>query len=211
MTSAADVERAALSDLLERLGPDAPTLCEGWATRELAAHLVARDRSPMSWPGLLVPRLGGLADRATAEQAARPYEEVVADLRAGAPVWSPMGLPKVKDAVNLLEYVIHHEDVRRAQAGWGPRAVPASLADPVWVAVRLTCRAAFRRASDGVRLRRAGTDSEVTAKGGRLLVTVVGDPVELALFQSGRQRAARVELLGDDAAAARLAAAKLSF
>jgi hypothetical protein len=89
--------------------------------------------------------------------------------------------------------------------------VPASLADPVWVAVRLACRGAFRRAADGVRLRRAGTDSEVTAKTGKLVVTVVGDPVELALFLSGRQRAARVELLGDDAAVARLARADLSF
>jgi uncharacterized protein (TIGR03085 family) len=211
VTSSADAERAAVADLLDRLGPDAPTLCAGWTTRQLAAHLVARDRSPRSWPGLLIPRLGGLADRATAEQAARPYEEIVADVRAGAPVWSPMGLPKVKDAVNLLEFVIHHEDVRRAQPGWGPRAVPASLADPVWVAVRLACRGAFRRAADGVRLRRAGTDSEVTAKTGKLVVTVVGDPVELALFLSGRQRAARVELLGDDAAVARLARADLSF
>ncbi len=211
MTSSADAERAALSDLLDRLGPDAATLCEGWRTRELAAHLVARDRSPLAWPGIAVPRLGALADRELSRQAERPYGELVASIRAGAPRWSPMGMPGVKDAVNLLEYVIHHEDVRRAQPGWGPRAVPAALADSVWTGVRLLARPAFRRAADGVRLRRAGTDSVVTAKGGELVVTVVGDPVELALFQSGRQRVARVELTGDDAAVARLTGADLSF
>ena len=35
----AERERAALADLLEELGPDAPTCCEGWTTAHLAAHL----------------------------------------------------------------------------------------------------------------------------------------------------------------------------
>jgi uncharacterized protein (TIGR03085 family) len=157
----------------------------------------------------VVPPLSRFADEAMAGQAARPYEELVAMVRAGAPKWSPFGLPGVKDATNLLEFVIHHEDVRRAQPGWGPRAVPKSLADPVWTAVRLTARASFRKAPDGVRLHRAGTDSSSTVKGGALVVTLVGDPVELALFLSGRQQVARVELTGDDAAVARLQATSL--
>ena len=209
MTSPVDAERAALCDLLEKLGPDAPTLCEGWDTRDLAAHLVVRGRQPKAWAGIAVPQLGRLADSAMASQAGRPYEELVAAVRAGAPRWSPFGLPGVGDALNLLEYVIHHEDVRRAQPGWGPRAVPRSLADRVWTAVRLSGRAAYRKAPDGVRLHRAGTDATATVKSGKLVVTVVGDPVELALFQSGRQRVARVDLSGDDAAVARLLAASL--
>jgi hypothetical protein len=39
-----DVERARLSDLLDELGPDAPTLLALWTTRDLAAHLVLRER-----------------------------------------------------------------------------------------------------------------------------------------------------------------------
>lgn len=209
VTSSADTERSALCDLLDQLGPDAPTLCEGWATRDLAAHLVVRDRVPTAWAGLLVPKLGGLTERAMTDHTARPYDELVATVRGGAPRWSPMGLPGVKDALNLLEYVVHHEDVRRAQPEWGPRALPSSLADSVWTAIRVSCRAMFRRAPDGVRLRRAGTAAGVTAKGGELVVTLVGDPVELALFMSGRQRAARVDLTGDDAAVARLLATPL--
>jgi uncharacterized protein (TIGR03085 family) len=209
VTSPADAERAALCDLLETLGPDAPTLCEGWQTRQLAAHLVVRDRQPKAWAGIVVPPLGRLADEAMTAQATRPYGELVDAVRGGAPRWSPFGLPGVKDVTNLLEFVIHHEDVRRAQPGWGPRAVPKSLADQVWTAVRLTGRATYRKAPDGVRLRRAGTDSASTVKGGGLVVTVVGDPVELALFQTGRQRVARVDLAGDDAAVARLLATSL--
>ena len=32
-------ERAAMCDTFEKFGPDAPTLCEGWTTLNLAAHL----------------------------------------------------------------------------------------------------------------------------------------------------------------------------
>ena len=89
--------------------------------------------------------------------------------------------------------------------------MPASLADSVWKAVKLGARATVRKAPDGVVLRRAGTSSDVTAKKGALTVTVVGDPVELALFTSGRQRAARVDLSGDDAAVSRLVSADLGL
>jgi uncharacterized protein (TIGR03083 family) len=40
----ARAERAALCDLFDEVGPDAPTLCAGWTTRDLAAHLVIRER-----------------------------------------------------------------------------------------------------------------------------------------------------------------------
>ncbi len=211
MTSIADTERAALCDLLDELGPDAPTLCAGWTTRDMATHLYVRDRDPKAWAGISIGRLHGLAEQAMAAQADRPYERIVADVRAGAPRWSPMALPGAKELVNLLEFVIHHEDVRRAQPGWGPRAVPTTLADSVWRAIKLGSRATLRRAPDGVVLRRAGTDSSIVARKAPLTVTVVGDPVELALFTSGRQRVARVDLAGDDAAVARLVATPLGF
>ena len=89
--------------------------------------------------------------------------------------------------------------------------MPATLSDSVWRAIKLGSRATLRRAPDGVVLRRAGTDATVVAKKGELTVTVVGDPVELALFTSGRQRAARVDLSGDDAAVSRLLATPLGF
>src|SRR3954452_12509995 len=45
-------ERRELADLLDRLGPGAPTLCEGWDTAHLAAHLVVRERRPDAMVGL---------------------------------------------------------------------------------------------------------------------------------------------------------------
>ena len=57
VTSIADTERAALCDLLDQLGPDAPTLCTGWTTRDLATHLYVRDRNPRAWAGISVGRV----------------------------------------------------------------------------------------------------------------------------------------------------------
>src|SRR5829696_4216903 len=94
--SVADSERAELADLLESLGPDAPTCCEGWTTAHLAAHLVVRDRRPDALPGYGLEEvgLGGPAASWAHRLEGRlrrstPYPEVVARFRAGPPVWSP--------------------------------------------------------------------------------------------------------------------------
>src|SRR3954453_6462173 len=93
-------ERAHLADLLDRLGPDAPTCCEGWTTAHLAAHLVTRDRRPDSLPGygfeFIGPRAPVPARSHPLEDDLRtsaPYADVVARFRAGAPPWSPLGWP----------------------------------------------------------------------------------------------------------------------
>jgi len=44
------VERAQLSDLFDELGPEAPTLLAPWTTRDLAAHLVLRERDYLAGP-----------------------------------------------------------------------------------------------------------------------------------------------------------------
>jgi hypothetical protein len=52
------VERAQLADLLGELGPGAPTLLAPWTTRDLAAHLVLRERNPLAGPGWSCPARG---------------------------------------------------------------------------------------------------------------------------------------------------------
>lgn len=42
--TAARRERRALVATFREVGPQAPTLCEGWNTTDLAAHLVVRER-----------------------------------------------------------------------------------------------------------------------------------------------------------------------
>ncbi|MGY1743683.1 MULTISPECIES: TIGR03085 family metal-binding protein [unclassified Blastococcus] len=187
-------ERAALADLLDALGPDAPTCCAGWTTGHLAAHLAVRDRRPDAGPGYALESLP-IGRRLHAHSArleermrsSTPYPEVVARVRAGAPPWTPMGLPGFGNLVNTGEYAIHHEDVRRAQPGWEPRELSRADRDLLWRTATLFAR----RVRGGVTLRRAdvpGTEKRV-GKGGP---TLEGDPMDLLLWTSGRRGVARV-------------------
>ena len=122
-------ERAALCDLLVELGPDQPTLCEGWTTGELAAHLLVRERRPDVMVSIPVPRLADHHQRVVASTAdERSFTDVVADLREGPPAWSPLAVTKVDALVNTSEFFVHHEDVRRAQPDWTPRDLDDDLA-----------------------------------------------------------------------------------
>ena len=73
----ARLERAAICDLFDELGPDQPTLCEGWTTRDLAAHLVTRERRPDAAVGILVKPVSGFTEQVRAAAAKRPFEELV--------------------------------------------------------------------------------------------------------------------------------------
>jgi uncharacterized protein (TIGR03085 family) len=211
VNSRAGAERAALCDLLDELGPDAPTLCEGWNTYDLAAHLCVRDRSMLALPGYVLPAFAESTARIERDfKTTHSYAECVRILREGAPAWSPLGLPVVREAANVLEYVVHHEDVRRAQPGWEPRVVAPELQDAVWAKLRLLARLAFARVPVGVLLQRENGDW-VSARRRPQLVTVVGDPVELALYAYNRREVARVELRGPEEAVATLRAAKVGL
>ena len=188
-------ERAALADLFTELGPDAPTCCEGWTTAHLAAHLVVRERRPDALPGYGFESAGlpalarwshRLEDRA---RTATPYAEQVARFRAGPPPWSPMALPGGR-GLNTVEFVIHHEDVRRAQAGWAPRALPRETQDELWTAAFLFGRGAAGRPG-GLILRRSDVPG-VEKKFGEGTTLVEGEPLELLLWASGRRDVARV-------------------
>lgn len=109
-------ERTALCDLLDRLGPDQPTLCTGWTTNDLAAHLVLRERRPLAAPGIVLRPLSGYTERVHRGLAGRPFPALVQTLRQ-PPRWSPLAFAAVDRAVNTLEMFLHHEDARRGQDG----------------------------------------------------------------------------------------------
>ncbi|MEE3917896.1 TIGR03085 family metal-binding protein [Micromonospora sp. BRA006-A] len=141
----ARAEREALADLMLELGPDAPTVNEGWSTRDLAAHLLVRERRPDAAGGIRPPlrrwlqrRVGPQADR---RRAVRRFD------RPGAPppVWSPVSNPLTDELANGMEFFIHHEDVRRARPGWHPRDLPAGQQAMLWKRVSLLARMALRR------------------------------------------------------------------
>lgn len=203
MTSDLDLrERAELCDLFDRLGPDAPTLCEGWSTADLAAHLVVRERDPLGAPGILLGgRLGELTEKRMARELEKGYPAVVARVRSGPP-FGPMRLAPLRRRVNLAEYVVHHEDVRRAN-DQGRRTDREDLDAAVWPRLARTGRLLMRKTTPvGVVLRRADDGAQARAVPGTSSVTITGHPIELLLFMFGREGAAEVKLDGtaDDVA-----------
>lgn len=186
--TAAQRERAALVETMRSVGPDAPTLCEGWTTRDLAAHLVVRERRPDAAPGIMVPFLAGYTDRVQRRAAASTdWEDLLHKIASGPPLLSPFKL--VDSVANMDEMFVHHEDVRRAQANWAPRSLDAdtlkALRRPLGFMARLTLGNVPAR----VTLRTP--DGETVAVVGRGAdLTVTGDIAELTLFVAGRDEAA---------------------
>jgi uncharacterized protein (TIGR03085 family) len=214
-------ERLALCALLDKTGPDAPTLCEGWTTGDLAAHLVLREHRPDAAAGVTGGPLAGYTARVQQRIRHRvPFPDLVRIIRSGPPRLSVMALPGMDERVNAVEFFVHHEDVRRAADGWEPRALRSGESDMLWGRLRLA-RFMLRKAPVGVELARddhtitgaTGPDStggvsyRITAKNATPAVTVVGSPAELTLWVMGRRSAARVRMDGIQAAVNKLAEA----
>ncbi len=213
MTHAQD-ERFALCELLTGLGPGQPTLCKGWRTADLAAHLVLRERRPDAAAGIMGGPLAGYTRRVQAGLAARiGYPRLIEMIRTGPPRLSVFGLPGADDRLNFVEFFVHHEDARRAQLGWRPRELAEAESDLLWDRLRLA-RFLLRKAPVGVELVRAdspGPDGNgrvrITAKARTPVVTVTGTPAELTMWTTGRTGAADVRLDGSDADTKALASA----
>jgi uncharacterized protein (TIGR03085 family) len=204
VTNYAQVERAALCDLLEELGPDAPTLCEGWATRELAAHLVVRESTPQA-AGIMLPQFGEQTNLAMRNLLERyGYAEVVRRLRTGPPRWSPTRLRFVDEAINTAEFFVHHEDVRRAREEWEPRRLPTGLEDLLWKRASLAGRFMFRRVAVGLLLARNNGQVH-RVRDGEPTAVLAGKPSEITLYAFGRKSVARVEISGPEVAIEALA------
>ncbi|GAA4539668.1 TIGR03085 family metal-binding protein [Amycolatopsis samaneae] len=195
-------ERQALCTLFEQVGPDAPTLCDGWATRDLAAHLLVREHRPDAAPGILIPALAKHTQRVQDSYAARPWGELVQRIRRGPAWYWPTSFGSLDEAANTAEFLVHHEDVRRAQPDWAPREPDARRDAAAWRSARQIAKVNLRKSPVGVALRTP--DGQVAAvRTGPDVVTVVGAPVDLLLFCFGRE-AVRVSFEGPEAAVERL-------
>jgi uncharacterized protein (TIGR03085 family) len=193
----ARIEREAFADALLDAGPDAPTLCEGWTARDLAAHVVLRDRRPDAVPGVLIKSLSGWTERVQrGYRDGHEYPELVTLVRQ-PPRWSPLSLAPLDEAANTLEFFVHTEDVRRARPGWQPRPLEPGLAAALWRRLPGIARLGLRRIDATVRVE-TPSHGAFTVGNGEPAVTLSGDPGELLLFFYGRQGAARVDASGPE-------------
>ncbi|WP_301122318.1 TIGR03085 family metal-binding protein [Mycolicibacterium fortuitum] len=197
-------ERAALVESMRAAGPDAPTLCEGWTARDLAAHLVVRERRLDAAPGILVPQLAGYTERVQQKVTeSTEWVELVDQIAAGPPLYSPFKL--LDPLVNVAEMFIHNEDVRRAQPNWEPRALDDATVAALSRGIGAMARMSMGKSPARVALTTPAGKTLATVGSGPE-VTVTGEPGELLLFAAGREPA-RVTFSGDDAAVAALRAA----
>jgi uncharacterized protein (TIGR03085 family) len=204
----AQEERAALAALLEETGPDGPTLCEGWQTKDLAAHLVLRERRPDAAAGVMGGPLAGYTARVQRQYLGRySYPELVGLFRSGPPALSLFAIPGADEAANAVEYFVHHEDVRRAGEEWTERTLDDGLSEMLWKRLK-GARLLLRSAPTGIVFAREGNGKLdlIVAKNATPSVTVTGSPAELTLWSMGRARAAHVTLDGLEDAVAKLTA-----
>ncbi len=211
MTTPATQERHRFADLLAEIGPEAPTLCGDWSTRDLAAHIVIRDRRPDAAPGILIPKLAGYTDKVQSNLAkSDAYDDLVRKVREGAPFWSPMRLDAIDRLTNTAEFFVHLEDVRRAQPDWSARELDADLANDLYDVLKRGAKMMTRKAPAGVALAPTGRASIVANKR-EPMVEVSGPVGELVLWLYGRQAHALVDYDGPEEAVEKLRAASFGI
>ena len=205
----AQAERQALCDLMMTLGPEQATLCEGWNADDLAAHLIVRERQPLAAPGIA---LGGPFARYTARAMDRlierhDFEELVGLVRSGP----PRLLRPADGAMNLIEFFVHYEDLRRGPTRVEPRAGIVALEDALWSQSRRRFKMLTRKLSDVDLTLSDPVRGDKHVGGGDRPVTMVGSIGEITLYLFGRRGAARVDLVGDPAACAELSGGRLGI
>ena len=181
-------ERQGLVETLKALGPDAPTLCEGWMTKHLLAHLIMRETEPVNASGILLKgRQKQTQNRL--EELSTHFESNLSKLLSGPPLWNPMRY--LDKWVNALEMLIHHEDVLRAQPNWQRRKFTDSETKELDFLLKIAPRFLVRGAKVVPTL--VVGDLQTS---GRIILR--GDQVDLLLFLAGRQSASNVSIEGDE-------------
>ncbi|MGK2350095.1 TIGR03085 family metal-binding protein [Cutibacterium sp. V947] len=193
-------ERAGLAADLSRLGPDAPTLCEGWTARDLLTHVLLRENDPLAVPGMAVSVFDAVTQaRADKLEASGSFEDQVVRFAHGPDRFSIFRIPGMDAAANSMEYFIHHEDLLRAQPGWQPRQLDHRTELGLARIIRKHGRALTRRCPVGVRVEMTEFKDPLTLHPGDRIVTIVGAASEILLLLTGRTSVAQVDVLGEPA------------
>lgn len=188
-------ERHALADLFDTVGPNAPTLCAGWSTRDLAAHLVLREGHPAA-VGIALRPFASWTSHIQAALSRGEYGQLVERFRSGPPLLSAMRLPHADAAMNTFEHFVHHEDVRRASPDWVVRHLTPDDQRVLWQ--QLVKRAQWYLRSSPVPLRLIAPEFGAIEIGHEHedRVTLTAAPSELVLHIHRRRDQADVEVTG---------------
>lgn len=193
----ARIERKAIAQTLLDVGPDHPTLCEGWNTRDLAVHLVERDSRPDVIVGISTTSIPFLSPRARTkheEFKTMPWEKLV-DLILNPPKFSSAAFGKLDRAVNTGEFFVHHEDIRRAAAEWEPREVSAQEEYELFKTVKRMALPLLAKKENNVVLLCPGFGAASGGKRHNSAITIVkGKPSEVLMWAFGRENVADVEI-----------------
>lgn len=192
--SMAQRERQALVQTMGEAGPDAPTLCGEWTVRDLAAHLIVRERRPDAAPGIMLKPFAPYLESVQRRIAQRPFPALLEVVRSGPP-WL---LRPVDGLMNTTEMYVHHEDVRRAATGWEPRELSAADEAQLWKMLKGLARMAYRKSAVTVTLATPDGQQLVAHQAGDRTVVLTGKPSEL-LFHAFGRNAVRLEATGDPA------------
>jgi uncharacterized protein (TIGR03085 family) len=201
MSNPARHERQVMCDVFQEFGPDAPTLCEGWTARDLAAHLIVRETRPDAAIGILVKKAEPYSERVRRSVADEQWSDMVDTIRKGPPKVSPLRLSALDRLANTLEFFVHVEDVRRAQPSWSPRELVPEVETQLQAMLQRGAKLLARKSPCGLELEiTKGSDSpgRVIAKKGDPSVVLRGPAAEIVLFLYGRQAHAKVELSGPE-------------
>lgn len=223
MYQAIQAERERAASLMGELSAEdmaRPSLCDRWTVGQVAGHLVSIDEPPWGFFWARATRsVPQWMDRKIAQGTARGRDAMVAGYRRHRmPYFARFGAA----ARNLVfgETVIHQEDMRRPLGK--PRAQPPDP-EATWAYVW--------SASSQLRICRQPGRVKIESPGGRSAVwevrprarprrvegaaeadvTVRGEPLELAMYLSGRLGAANVEVLGQGPLAEELRGTPLRF
>jgi uncharacterized protein (TIGR03085 family) len=206
VTTWAQHERAVLVDLLRSLGPAADVLPAGWLTADLAAHLYVRERRPDAALGVVVPGpVAAYTSRVMASVLRVGGYEHVVDMIAGGP---PRPLRMIDEQLNLMEYFIHVEDIRRAQDS-APRSLPAAFERALFARLKMLLRLSSLRVR-GIQIDVVAGHGERASFGSGPVAQLRGPVGELALWVFDRKSVADVDVTGAPGAVTRLDRARLS-
>jgi uncharacterized protein (TIGR03085 family) len=210
-----DPSREVLAETLLAAGPGSPTLCAGWRTQELAAHLYLREHKPRVGLGLVLKPLRKATEKATrelAEESSTPkaFANLVSRFREGPPRLSPMRIKALDEGSNLIEFFVHTEDVRRAGDRWAPRALDQGYSDALWADLVKRAAILYRGVDLGIVLVQPSGPRHV-AKRAPVSVAIIGEPGELLMHAHGRARQALVSFEGQPDAVALLQTADVGL